>query len=50
LDVQFMALADRAAAPATSEESLDVRWFPITDLPSETDDAVRMLVANAATR
>jgi 8-oxo-dGTP pyrophosphatase MutT (NUDIX family) len=50
LDVQFMALADRAAAPATREESLDVRWFPITDLPSETDDAVRMLVANAATR
>ena len=49
LDVQYRAFADRAETPVVSTESLDVRWFPVTALPEDTDSAVRSLVA-AATR
>src|SRR5215207_8127170 len=37
LDVQYLALADRSEAPVSSIESLDVSWFPVTALPSDTD-------------
>jgi 8-oxo-dGTP pyrophosphatase MutT (NUDIX family) len=37
LDVRFALLADPAAVPVVSEESTDVRWFPVDALP---DDAV----------
>ena len=33
LDVRFVALAPADAAPAVSEESLDVRWWPVDALP-----------------
>lgn len=51
LDVQYLAVAPDDAEPRISEESLDVRWFPVTALPRETDEAVRRLVHRAtATR
>jgi 8-oxo-dGTP pyrophosphatase MutT (NUDIX family) len=49
LDVQFCAVADRSDVPVISAESVDVRWFPVSELPNDTDDAVRSLV-RAATR
>lgn len=33
LDVRFVAIAPAGAAHAVSEESLDVRWWPVDDLP-----------------
>jgi len=44
LDVQFLALTQTVRLPVVSEESLDVRWFDVTALPDQTDDAVRRLV------
>jgi ADP-ribose pyrophosphatase YjhB (NUDIX family) len=35
LDVRFLAVADAAEPPAVSEESVDVRWWPVDALPSE---------------
>jgi 8-oxo-dGTP pyrophosphatase MutT (NUDIX family) len=37
LDVRHLAVAPPGAVPAVSEESLDVRWWPVDSLP--TDDA-----------
>ena len=45
LDVQYVAVAPSDAFPQASEESLDVRWFPVNALPEPTDDALRRLVA-----
>ncbi|MGQ0842946.1 MAG: NUDIX hydrolase [Sporichthyaceae bacterium] len=50
LDVMFAVLAPSDAAARVSEESLAVRWFAVDALPSETDDAVRALVAAAVAR
>jgi 8-oxo-dGTP pyrophosphatase MutT (NUDIX family) len=47
LDIQFLGLTHSSASPKASEESLDVRWFPVGALPTETDEAVRQLVAAA---
>ena len=44
LDVRFVALAPAGAAHAVSEESLDVRWWPVDALP---DPALEELVAAA---
>jgi 8-oxo-dGTP pyrophosphatase MutT (NUDIX family) len=44
LDVQFLAVVDATATPLISEESIDVRWFDVDALPTDTDDAVRRLV------
>lgn len=49
LDVQFLVVSAALAAPAFGDESLDVRWFPITELP-EVDDSVTELVEAAAGR
>ena len=35
LDVRYSAVADRDAEHAVSEESLDVRWWPVDDVPNE---------------
>lgn len=43
LDVRFVARADSADAYSVSEESHDVRWFPLTDLP-ELEDSVLDLI------
>jgi 8-oxo-dGTP pyrophosphatase MutT (NUDIX family) len=50
LDVQFVAVADRAAVPVVSSESLDVAWFPVDALPLDCAGGVEELVAAAATR
>ncbi len=48
LDVQYLALADAAATPQVSSESLDVRWFPADDVPA--DRSVVDLIAAARDR
>ena len=47
LDVQYVATAPEDARERISEESDDLRWFPIGDLPERTDDALRRLVSHA---
>ena len=47
LDVQYVAVAPPDAVERISEESLDLRWWPVDALPSPTDDALRRLVTNA---
>jgi 8-oxo-dGTP pyrophosphatase MutT (NUDIX family) len=37
LDVRFVAVAPAGAEHAVSEESLDVRWWPVDDLPGTAD-------------
>jgi 8-oxo-dGTP pyrophosphatase MutT (NUDIX family) len=49
LDVRFLAVAPVDVAPAVSEESLDVRWWPVEALPDPEDDLVE-LVALARAR
>ena len=48
LDVQFVARAPRDARIAISDESLDLRWWPLDDLPQGSDFGLRQL-ARAAT-
>lgn len=47
LDVQYVAVAPEGAEHVMSDESLDLRWFGVDDLPADTDDALRALVAAA---
>jgi 8-oxo-dGTP pyrophosphatase MutT (NUDIX family) len=47
LDVQYAALAPADAEHVISDESLDLRWWPVDALPADTDDSVRLLVAAA---
>lgn len=49
LDVRFVALAPPDAVPAASEESLDVRWWPVTGLP-DLEPAMHRLVEVARAR
>ncbi|MCG5431629.1 NUDIX domain-containing protein [Mycobacterium sp. MYCO198283] len=50
LDIQFLAVAPPGAEPVLSDESLDLRWWPVDALPPESDAALRALVARAAAR
>lgn len=43
LDVRFLAVADPAAKTAVSAESTAVRWWPVTDLPSD-EESLEQLV------
>ena len=45
LDVRFLATAEPDAAFATSEESLDVRWWPVDALPATYDDMYGLIDA-----
>ena len=47
LDVQYVATAAPGAVEVISDESLDLRWWPVDALPPDTDDALRALVAAA---
>ncbi|CAN5292624.1 NUDIX hydrolase [soil metagenome] len=49
LDLQFMATAPADADIAISDESLDLRWWPVDALPPGTDHAVENLVTSALT-
>ena len=48
LDVRFLALAPAGAVPEVSEESLDVRWWPVGDLPTEADELRELVAAGVA--
>ncbi|MEO7352378.1 MAG: NUDIX domain-containing protein [Marmoricola sp.] len=43
LDVRFLALLGPGSEPVVSEESLDVRWWPVDDLPTDEPDMVEMI-------
>jgi len=47
LDLEYGAVAPPGAEAVISDESLDLRWFPVDALPEPTDDATRRLVARA---
>ncbi|EKF24679.1 NUDIX domain protein [Mycolicibacterium hassiacum DSM 44199] len=47
LDLQFIAYAPAGAEPAISDESLDLRWWPLDALPADCDFAVARLAAAA---
>lgn len=49
LDVRYVAMAPAAAVHAVSEESLDVRWWPVDDLP-ELEPEMHELIAIARSR
>ena len=50
LDVRFTALAPGAAQHVVSEESLDVRWWPVSTLPEDLEDEMHELVAASRAR
>ena len=49
LDVQFVSYAPAEARIAISDESLDLRWWPLTDLPVGADFGLRQLARAAQT-
>lgn len=49
LDVRFVAIAPEEALHAVSDESLDVRWWPVGALPTEDPD-IHELVTLARSR
>jgi 8-oxo-dGTP pyrophosphatase MutT (NUDIX family) len=50
LDVQYVAVAPADAVHVISDESDDLAWFDVDDLPAQTDQPVRDLIAAARTR
>jgi 8-oxo-dGTP pyrophosphatase MutT (NUDIX family) len=44
LDLQFVARAPAGAQIVVSDESVDLRWWPIDRLPGDTDEALAYLV------
>ncbi|MEU6999373.1 NUDIX hydrolase [Nonomuraea sp. NPDC046570] len=42
-DVEYAAVAPEGAQAVISDESLDLRWFPIGEIPQPTDEATRRL-------
>lgn len=48
LDLRWVAVAAPGARPVVSDESEDVAWWPVSDLPEDTDDSLRSLIALAA--
>jgi hypothetical protein len=49
LDVQFVAHAPADAQITCSDESLDLRWWPLVGLPDGADYGLRQLVRAAQT-
>jgi 8-oxo-dGTP pyrophosphatase MutT (NUDIX family) len=50
LDVRFLALAPAGSEAVISDESLDLRWWPIDALPPDCDEGTYRLIHTAATR
>ncbi|WP_243062274.1 NUDIX hydrolase [Humibacter sp. RRB41] len=48
-DVGFVAIADPHATITVSDESEDVRWFPLHDLPPNTPDGLTTRLDHAKT-
>jgi 8-oxo-dGTP pyrophosphatase MutT (NUDIX family) len=42
-DVRFLALAPSGTVPTVSDESLDVRWWPVDALPTDEADMLEMV-------
>ncbi|GAA5087920.1 8-oxo-dGTP pyrophosphatase MutT (NUDIX family) [Thermocatellispora tengchongensis] len=49
LDVEYGAVAPAGVEPVMSDESLDLRWFPVDSIPELSDEATRRLAARART-
>lgn len=47
LDVQYLAIVSADAVPVISDESDDLRWFALDELPPDLDDSVRALIDDA---
>jgi 8-oxo-dGTP pyrophosphatase MutT (NUDIX family) len=47
LDVQYVAWVDQEATAVRSDESDDLRWFDLTNLPEGLDASVRALIDDA---
>ncbi len=47
LDVQFLGLVSADAQEIISEESDDLRWFALDELPADLDGSVRSLITAA---
>lgn len=43
LDVRFLAHLGEASDPVVSDESLDIRWFGVDDLPTDEPDMVDLI-------
>ena len=43
LDVRFLAVAPAGAVPAVSEESLDVRWWPVDAIPDPEPEMLELI-------
>lgn len=50
LDLQFLVRAPEGAQIARSDESLDLRWWPLDALPPDTDFGLAQLAAEARRR
>ncbi len=50
LDVQYVAVAPADAQHVISDESDDLEWFAVDELPADTDQSVRDLIAASRTR
>ena len=50
LDLQFLVSAPPDARIGISDESLDLRWWPVDALPPDADAALAYLVSRAVTR
>lgn len=50
LDLQFVAHAPAGAQIGISDESVDLRWWPVEALPPDADEALRYLVGVARDR
>lgn len=50
LDVQYLALVPADAQEVISDESDDLRWFPVDALPEPLDPSVRALIDAALSR
>ncbi len=50
LDVQFIVHAPAGAEMRCSDESLDLQWWPLGNLPDDTDFGLAQLVAAARSR
>ena len=50
LDVRFAARAPAGVRPEVSDESLDVRWWPVDALPESLEDEMLALIRRARER
>jgi hypothetical protein len=42
-DVRFLARLGASSAPVVSAESLDLRWFPVDDVPTDEPDMLDLI-------